>query len=226
MRLLIAEDDPALRGLLARRLTQEGYAVDAYEDGADALTAALGAQYDIMLLDIMLPGLDGLSLLRMLRSRGVIAPVMMLTARGAVEDRVEGLDLGADDYLVKPFAYEELLARIRALLRKHTQNKTVRLTCSDLVMDTVAHTVVRGERAIRLTAKEYALLEYLLRNAGQVLTRDQISSHVWNYDCGYETNLVDVYIGYLRTKIDKGESVRLLHTVRGFGYTLRAEAQP
>ncbi len=224
MRLLIVEDDGALRAVLEKRLSAEGYAVDACATGTDGLDYAMSMDYDGIVLDIMLPGIDGLEILRRLRAAKSGCPVLMLTARDAVADRVKGLNTGADDYLIKPFAFDELLARVRALLRKHTPDRSPLLTAADLEMDTTLRTVTRAGRRIELTAKEYAMLEYLLRNAGQVLTRDQIIDHVWNYESGFASNLVDVYIGYLRGKIDRDASVRLLHTVRGAGYVLRAEA--
>lgn len=220
MRLLVVEDDPALRNALEMRLTREGYAVDTCADGADGLLYAHGAEYDGLILDVMLPKMDGFTLLSILRREGYAGAALMLTARDAVEDRVEGLDRGADDYLTKPFAFDELLARIRAMLRRHGTTRSPLLTCGDLTMDTVRHSVCRSGREIRLTAKEYALLEYMLRNRGQLLTRDQIFDHVWNYDGSFETNLVDVYIGYLRAKLDRNASEKLIHTVRGFGYRL------
>lgn len=222
MRLLMVEDDEALRTVTAQRLRREGYVVDECGNGIEGMDYALGADYDGMVLDIMLPGMDGLSLLCALRARGYSGGVLLLTARDAVEDRVNGLDSGADDYLVKPFAFEELSARLRALLRKQTANRAVLLRLGELEMDTSAHTVRRGSRLIPLTAKEYALLEMLLRNAGQVLTPSQLYDHVWGGP-SYDTNLVPVYIGYLRGKIDKGEKIPYIHTVRGFGYVLREE---
>lgn len=218
MRLLVVEDDPSLRHALVSRLTREGYAVDACGDGADGLLYARGAEYDALILDVMLPGMDGFELLSTLRREGCACAALMLTARDAIEDRVTGLDLGADDYLTKPFAFDELQARIRAMLRRHGTGRSPLLTCGDLTMNTTTHSVSRAGKEIRLTAKEYALLEYLLRNCGQVLTRDQIFDHVWNYDSSFETNLVDVYIGYLRAKIDRPYPSKLIHTVRGFGY--------
>ena len=223
MRLLVVEDDTALRTILVKRLTTEGYAVDACDNGTDAMDYVSTAVYDGILLDIMLPGVKGLEILHYLREKKIPSGVMMLTAKDAVSDRVRGLDLGADDYLVKPFAFDELLARVRALLRKHTPDRSPHLTVCDLVMDTTSHTVTRSGKPVSLTAKEYALLEYFLRNAGQVLTRDQITDHVWNYECGFESNLVDVYVRYLRGKIDRDAEVKLLHTVRGVGYVLREE---
>ena len=218
MRLLVVEDDPALKDALVSRLTREGYAVDACDNGADGLFYARSTEYDALILDVMLPGMDGFSLLSALRREGYAGAALMLTARDAIEDRVTGLDLGADDYLTKPFAFNELLARIRAMLRRHGSSRSPLLVCGDLTMDTVTHTVSRAENEIHLTAKEYALLEYLLRNCNQVLTRDQIFDHVWNFDSSFETNLVDVYIGYLRAKIDRPYPSKLIHTVRGFGY--------
>lgn len=223
MRILIVEDDDALRKILVKRLGAQGYAVDACSNGADGLDYATAMTYDGIILDIMLPGINGLEILRHLRNAHCKSGILMLTAKDAIADRVNGLDLGADDYLTKPFSFDELLARIRALLRKRTDDRSPVLTVADLMMDTATHTVTRGQRSVVLTAKEYALLEYFVRNAGHVLTRDQIGDHVWNYQYSFETNLVDVYVRYLRGKIDKDEPVKLLHTVRGFGYVLKAE---
>ncbi len=221
MRLLLVEDDAALRDVLSKRLIQEGYAVDACGDGNEGLEYALSAPYDGIILDIMLPGIDGLTLLTHLRARHVDCGVLLLTARDAVDDRVRGLDCGADDYLTKPFAYEELSARLRAMLRRHAPYRSPVLRVGDLELDTVSRAVHRGKRAVSLTAKEYALLEYLMRNAGQVLTPGQIYDHVWDYQGTFDSNLVPVYIGYLRSKIDKGEDTPYIRTVRGFGYVLR-----
>ncbi len=221
MRLLLVEDDAALRDVLSKRLIQEGYAVDACGDGNKGLEYALSAPYDGVILDIMLPGIDGLTLLTHLRARHVDCGVLLLTARDAVDDRVRGLDCGADDYLTKPFAYEELSARLRAMLRRHAPSRSPVLRVGDLELDTVSRAVHRGKRAVSLTAKEYALLEYLMRNAGQVLTPGQIYDHVWDYQGTFDSNLVPVYIGYLRSKIDKGEDTPYIRTVRGFGYVLR-----
>lgn len=220
MRLLVVEDDPALKDALVSRLTREGYAVDACDNGADGLFYARSTEYDALILDVMLPGMDGFSLLSALRREGYAGAALMLTSRDAIEDRVTGLDLGADDYLTKPFAFNELLARIRAMLRRHGSSRSPLLVCGDLTMDTVTHTVSRAENEIHLTVKEYALLEYLLRNCNQVLTRDQICDHVWNYESSFETNLVDVYIGYLRAKIDRNASRKLIRMVRGFSYRI------
>ncbi len=223
MRVLIVEDDPALRSILQKRFTAEGYAVDVCDNGTDGLSYALAMTYDGIVLDIMLPGMDGLTVLRRLREKRCESGVLLLTARDAVADRVEGLDIGADDYLTKPFAFDELLARLRALLRKRAGTHSPTLCVDDLVMDTSARRVTRAGQAIALTAKEYALLEFFMRNAWQVLTRDQIVDHVWNYEYQFETNLVDVYVRYLRKKIDDGRPKKLLHTVRGFGYVLKTE---
>lgn len=226
MRLLVVEDDMALRTILEKRLAAEGYVVDTCDNGTDAMIYLDTVIYDGIVLDIMLPGINGLEILHRLRAmRGEQAAcgVLILTAKASVADRVKGLDLGADDYLVKPFSFDELLARIRALLRKRVPDRSPMLTLSDLQMDTSAHTVTRAGNLISLTAKEYALLEYFLRNAGQVLTRDQIADHVWNYECSFESNLVDVYVRYLRKKIDQDNDKKLLHTIRGVGYAMRME---
>lgn len=225
MRILIIEDDGALREMLVRRLQREGYAVDASGDGIEGLDYALSTIYDGILLDIMLPGMDGLSLLSALRARNYAGGILLLTARDAVADRVRGLDSGADDYLVKPFSYEELSARLRALLRKHTPSHATVLREGGLELDTVTHIVRRDGKQVELTAKEFALLEYMLRNSRQVLTPSQIFDHVWNYASSLDTNLVPVYIGYLRKKIDQEKSTRYIHTVRGMGYMLCEERE-
>ncbi len=225
MRILIVEDDRALREMLVRRLQREGYAVDASGDGIEGLEYALSAAYDAILLDIMLPGMDGLSVLSALRARDYAGGILLLTARDAVADRVRGLDAGADDYLIKPFSCDELSARLRALLRKHTPSRSPVLREGGLELDTVTHVVRRNGRQVELTAKEFALLEYMLRNAGQLLTAGQMFDHVWNYDASLDTNLVPVYIGYLRKKIDHGNPVRYIHTIRGVGYMLREERE-
>jgi DNA-binding response OmpR family regulator len=227
MRILVAEDDDSLRSILVKRLKAEGYAVDDCDNGLDGLSFAQAVEYDGIVLDIMMPGLNGLEMLSRLRKEKCQSGILMLTAKDSIDDRVLGLDTGADDYLVKPFAFEELLARLRALMRKHDENRSTVLSNADLVLNTVTHTVKRGKRDVTLTAKEFTMLEYFLRNAECVLTRDQIGAHVWDYACSFESNLVDVYVRYLRGKIDKDETVKLLHTVRGFGYVLKAgEGQP
>jgi DNA-binding response OmpR family regulator len=223
MRLLIAEDDLALRRIIVKRLKAEGYAVDACADGSEALAFAHAAEYDGMILDIMLPQMDGLTLLRRIRSKGIRTGILLLTAKDSIEDRVMGLDAGADDYLIKPFAFEELFARIRTLIRRPGVADGAILQVDDLSLNTATHEVFRGPGPITLTAKEYALLEYLMYNAGHVLTRTQILSHVWSGDYGVESNVVDVYIRYLRNKIDRESPRKLVQTIRGYGYSLRQE---
>ena len=223
MRILIVEDDQSLHRIIRRRLTEEGYAVDGCFDGEDALHYMESEVYDCVILDWMLPKKDGVIVLREFRNHGFRTPVLMLTAKDSVTDRVEGLDAGADDYLTKPFAYDELSARVRALLRRTTESKNNKLQIANLVMDLSMHSVFRGEKEILLTSREYALLEYFLRNQGQVLTRSQIADHVWNYDFDYDSNVVDVYVRYLRNKIDKGYEEPLIHTVRGYGYVVKEE---
>jgi heavy metal response regulator len=225
MRVLVVEDEPNIAAFLDRGLSEEGYAVDAVHNGNDALDWAAAAEYDAIVLDVLLPGRDGFAVCRELRARGVKTPVLMLTARDAVDDRVTGLDSGADDYLVKPFAFKELLARLRALTRRPIETRSAELRVADLTLDTLARTAQRGERRIELTAKEYSLLEYLMRHPGRVLSRTQIAEHVWNFDFLSESNVVDVYIRYLRRKIDDGFERKLIKTVRGAGYLISAEAE-
>ncbi len=220
MRVLLVEDEKRIAGFIKQGLQEEQYAVDVVFDGESALDLPSGAEYDLIVLDVMLPKKDGVEVCRALRERGERTPVLMLTARDAVEDRVRGLDSGADDYLVKPFAFAELLARIRALLRRGSAITSTQIRVGDLVLDTLTRRATRGDRTVELTAREYALLEYLMRNAGQVLSRTQILNHLWNYDFLGSSNVVDVYIGYLRRKIDEGFPTRLLRTVRGSGYRI------
>ena len=222
MRILVVEDERRITAFIKRGLEEEHYAVNVAYDGEEALDWAAVANYDLIVLDVLLPKKDGIEVCRELRAQGNKVPILMLTARDAIEDRVQGLDSGADDYLVKPFAFQELLARIRALLRRSGEIKTPRLQVGDLVLDTLTHRATRGERVIELTAREYALLEFLMRHPGQVLSRTQIAEHVWNYDFFTTSNVVDVYIRYLRRKIDKGFEVKLLQTVRGVGYKIEA----
>jgi DNA-binding response OmpR family regulator len=224
MRILIVEDERKLAGVLRHGLAEHGYAVDEAHDGEQGLALAEAARYDVVILDVMLPGLNGLEVCGQLRARRHPAAILMLTARDAIEDRVTGLDRGADDYLVKPFAFPELLARIRALLRRGGPCRDRVLTMGDLEMDTVTREVRRGGRAVDLTSREYAVLEYLLRHPNHVLTRDQITEHVWGFDFVAGSNVIDVYIATLRRKLgDQGEP-HLLHTVRGVGYQLRPPA--
>lgn len=220
-RILVVDDDPKITALLRRSLAYEGYLVDAVADGPAALMQAESQPYDLVILDVMLPGMDGLEVCRRLRQVRDV-PVLMLTARDEVTDRVRGLDSGADDYLVKPFALEELLARVRAVLRRYPASAEV-LQLGDLVMDVNTRTVRRGEREIVLTAKEFDLLRFFLQNAGRVLGREELMTRVWGYDFSGESNVLEVYIGYLRGKLEAGGEKRLLHTVRGVGYVLREQ---
>ena len=220
MRVLVVEDEPAIADFIVRGLTEQGYAVDRAADGVAALDILAVGTFDVVLLDIMLPKMNGLEVCRLMRENGVKTPVLMLTARDAIEDRVRGLDTGADDYLVKPFAFEELVARVRALSRREPQVTDALLRLGDLALDTTTRVASRGGRNIELTAKEYALLEYLMRNPNRVLTRTMISERVWNYETFNVANVIDVYIGHLRRKIDDGEAVKLIHTVRGAGYKI------
>lgn len=224
MRILIAEDQKDLNKVLTKKLTAEGYSVDSCFDGEEALDFLNMAQYDGVILDIMMPRLDGLSVVKHMRASGDATPVLFLTARDSVEDKVRGLDLGANDYLVKPFSFEELMARVRALTRKSTAENSPVYEICDLRLDTGSHSVTRSGKNIKLSAKEFALLEYLLRNKGQVLSREKIENNLWNFDYEGGTNAVDVYIRYLRKKIDEDFSPRLIHTVRGVGYVLKDES--
>ncbi|MGE5254442.1 MAG: winged helix-turn-helix domain-containing protein, partial [Planctomycetaceae bacterium] len=202
---------------------EEGYAVDLAFDGEEGLPMVLDQVHDLIILDISLPKIDGLQVLKKLRERKVPTPVLLLTVRATIEDKVLGLDSGADDYLTKPFAFQELLARIRALFRRKGEVGSPLLRVEDLVLDPARHLVNRGGERIDLTRKEFALLEYLMRNAGRVLSRAMISEHVWSYDFDTETNVIDVYVNYLRRKIDSGREKKLIHTVRGSGYVLKSE---
>lgn len=223
MRILVVEDERDLNRILTKTLTAEGYSVDACFDGLEALDYLSGAEYDVIVLDVMMPRMDGLELLSRLRSQGDETPVIFLTAKDAVPDRVKGLDLGADDYLVKPFSFEELAARIRVVTRKHAGVTTNVFTLADLTVDTGAHTVRRGDKLITLSTKEFALLEYMIRNKGVVLSRESIENNLWNYDYSGGSNVVDVYISYLRRKVDSGWPNKLIHTVWGVGWVLREE---
>ena len=222
MRILVVEDERKLAGVIRRGLEEQGYAVDLAYDGEEGLELAEVEPYDLVLLDIMLPKLDGLEVCKRLRARRRNMPVLMLTARDAVDDRVAGLDAGADDYLVKPFAFRELLARVRALLRRDGLSKDPVLRVGDLELDTVRHEVRRAGRPVELTSKEYAILEYFARNPNRVLTRTQIAEHVWDYDFVAMSNVVDVYVRYLRRKLNDEHEPRLLRTIRGTGYQLKA----
>jgi len=222
MHILIVEDEKRLAALLRRVLSEERHVVDVANDGLAGHDLATSGTYDLVILDLMLPGMSGVEICRQMRQVGVETPVLMLTARGAVEDRVAGLKTGADDYLIKPFAMEELLARVEALLRRRAKGLEAgqQLQVADLTLDLVRHEARRGESVIELTAKEFALLEYLMRNAGQVLSRTQIIDHVWRYDLDALSNVVDIYIHYLRDKVDRNHQRPLIKTVRGVGYKI------
>ena len=221
MYILVVEDEKKTAGFLKKGLQEEGHIVDVANDGETGLILATVNGYDLIILDIMLPEKDGMEVLRELRAKRISTPTLMLTARDSLEDKVQGLDGGADDYLTKPFAFAELLARIRAVLRRGEPERTAELTAADLTLDPVTRTVQRGDKDIELTSKEHALLEYLLRNKGRVLTRSLISEHVWGYQFDTGTNVVSVYVNYLRNKIDSGFDKKLIHTVRGVGYVLK-----
>jgi heavy metal response regulator len=223
MRILLVEDDRKVASFIRRGLMEEGHAVDLAADGETGLAMALDRLHDLIILDVMLPGKPGFQVVRELRQAKVSTPVLLLTARDAVEDKVQGLDAGADDYLTKPFAFAELLARVRALLRRGVEPRAPVLQVADLTLDPATRTVKRGGEAISLTNREFALLEYLLRNAGRVLTRTTIAEHVWDYSFDSTTNVIDVYVNYLRKKIDAGRDPKLIHTVRGVGYVLKTD---
>jgi len=225
MRVLVVEDQQTMASYIKRALEEQGYAVDLAFTGKEALDWADVVEFDLIVLDIMLPEIDGITVCKTLRNQGNQVPILMLTARDTVDDRVIGLDAGADDYLVKPFELKELLARLRALSRRQSVNtaKTSTLTVADLSMDTVTHIVMRQGNIINLTAKEYAVLECLMREPNRILTRTEIAEHVWNYDVYNQSNVVDVYIRNLRRKIDDPFEQKLIHTVRGAGYRLLAE---
>lgn len=220
MRILIVEDEHKIAASLKKGLEQESYAVDLAFTGNEGLDLALGEEYDIIILDRMIPGIDGKEICQRIRKQGIHTPILFLTARGQLQDKVDGLNAGADDYLLKPFAFEELLARLRALSRRPQKNVGHVFSCEDLSLDTLSFEVKRGERSISLSSKEFALLEFLLRNAGKTLSKEKIIAHVWDYEADILPNTVEVYIGYLRNKVDRGFPKQLLHTVRGFGYKL------
>lgn len=223
MRILVVEDQRDLNKIITKRLSAEGYTVDSCFDGEEALDFISMAEYDGVIMDIMMPKKDGLSVLRQMRAEGRDNPVLFLTAKDTVQDKVAGLDLGANDYLVKPFAFDELIARIRVMTRKTSGHASNIFTTADLVLDTASHTVTRAGKNISLSAKEFALLEYLLRNKGKVMTRIMIENNLWNFDYCGGSNAVDVYIRYLRKKIDDDFEPKLIHTVRGSGYVLKEE---
>jgi DNA-binding response OmpR family regulator len=225
MRILVIEDEHKIANAIKQGLVQENYAVDTEYDSDGGLGAALSENYDVMVIDRMLPGsTDGLEITRQVRRSGIHTPILLLTAKDQIKDRVEGLNAGADDYLIKPFSFEELLARLRALMRRPARTQSNTIKVGDLSLDTIGYKVERAGRPIDLSAKEFALLEYMMRNAGRVLSKENIISHVWDFDADILPNTVEVYIGYLRNKIDKPFGKPLLHTNRGFGYILGAKS--
>ena len=223
MRLLVVEDEKKVASFIKQGLEEEGYAVDVALDGEAGLEMAQDRVHNLIILDILLPKIDGLRVLQELRKKKVTTPVLLLTVRATIEDKVLGLDEGADDYLTKPFAFEELVARVRALLRRRVEAEPAVLQVADLSLDPAQRIVSRSGEKIDLTLKEFTLLNYLMRNTGRVLTRTMIAEHVWNYDFDTTTNIIDVYVNYLRKKIDAGREPKLIHTIRGVGYMLQEE---
>lgn len=225
MKILVVEDEPTLNKLISNKLSQAYYNVDSCMNGDEALDHLEFSEYDAVVMDIMVPGTDGLSVLRKMRAAKNLTPVLLLTAKDHIEDRVTGLDAGADDYLVKPFSFEELMARLRVLIRRKSENLNISnvFSLEDLSVDCDRHLVMRSGKEISLSSREFSVLEYLIRNKGIVLSRDKIGNHIWNYDYEGGSNVVDVYIRYLRKKIDEGHQPKLIQTVRGAGYVLRAE---
>lgn len=223
MRILVVEDERDLNRIISKRLGAAGYSVDSCYNGLEALDYLESAEYDAAVFDVMMPGLDGFSAVERLRERGDATPVLFLTARDEVSDRVRGLDLGANDYLIKPFSFDELMARIRAMTRKASGSVTNELSCGDLRLDSASHRVTRAGKTVDLSTREFAVLELLLRNKGTVLSRETIENKVWSYDWEGGTNVVDVYMSYLRRKIDADFDKKLIHTVRGVGWVLRED---
>jgi len=223
MRVLVIEDEKQLLKIIGERLKEEGYATDLVRDGIEGLHFAESLDYDCIILDIMLPSMDGFSVLRKLRARKINTPILILTAKDTIKDKVSGLDLGADDYITKPFSFEELIARVRAMLRRKSGEKETVLFISDLTLDLITREVSRGNHLIELTSKEFAILEYLLRNKGKVLTKSQIANHVWNYEFEYKSNIVEVYVRYLRKKLEDNFENKLIHTVSGVGYVIKVK---
>jgi heavy metal response regulator len=220
-KLLVVEDEKKVASFIKRGLEEEEFQVDVANDGEEGLFMAENNSYDLILMDLMLPKMDGLSVVRSLRDKEIVTPVLCLTAKDTVDDIVSGLDSGSDDYLTKPFAFAELLARVRALLRRGSQDRGAELVFADLRLDPVTHKVWRSDKEIDLTAKEYALLEYFMRNPNQTLTRTMIAEQVWDYTFDSFTNIIDVYVNYLRKKVDRDYDLKLIHTVRGIGYVLK-----
>ena len=223
MRLLVVEDEKKVASFIKKGLEEEGYAVDLASDGETGLAMGLDGVHDLIILDLNLPKIDGLSILKQMRDRKISTPVLLLTVRASIEDRVLGLDTGADDYLPKPFAFQELLARVRALLRRQLDAQPPMLQIADLKLDPSQRVVYRKDQKIDLTPKEFALLDYFMRNKDRVLTRTMIAEHVWDYDFDTETNVIDVYVNYLRKKIDADRDASLIHTVRGVGYVMKVD---
>ena len=223
MRLLVVEDEKKLNDLITKKLEKEYYGVDSCFDGEEAVRYVEGTEYDAIILDIMLPKLDGFEVIKRIRAKKNKVPILLLTARDNIDDKVKGLDYGADDYLVKPFIFEELMARIRVLLRRNSGNADNVITIANLKVDLDAKTVFRDDLLIKLSGREYSILEYLIRNKGKILPRERIEDHIWNYEYEGGTNVIDVYIRYLRKKIDDGYTPKLIHTVRGLGYVLRVD---
>ena len=227
MRILVIEDEKNLNDIIVKKLVSEKYCVDSCLNGNDALDYIFSVEYDVIVSDIMLPGIDGFEILRRIREKEIKTPVLLLTARDGIEDRVKGLDYGADDYLVKPFAFDELMARIRVLLRRNpsssNSNASNIFSIANLTVNCNSHDVFRDKIPIKLSTREFTILEYMIRNKERVLSREQIEQHIWNYDYEGGTNVIDVYIRYLRRKIDKDFEPKLIHTIRGVGYVLKAE---
>ena len=223
MKILLVEDEKKVAAFLKKGLEEEYYSVDVAYDGKDGYAKATGYEYDLMIFDIMLPYKDGITLLKEIRLKEITAPILLLTAKSQIENKVTGLDAGADDYLTKPFAFEELLARIRSLLRRKEREKSIQLKAGDLILNTQSHKVTRSGSEIILTPKEYSILEYLLRNKNKVISRIKLTEHVYEYNFDPETNVIDVYINKLRNKIDKDYTQQILHTVRGVGYLIKDE---
>ena len=227
MRILVIEDEKNLNDIIVKKLVSEKYCVDSCLNGNDALEYIFSVEYDVIISDIMLPGIDGFEILRKIREKEIKTPVLLLTARDGIEDRVKGLDYGADDYLVKPFAFDELMARIRVLLRRNpsssNSNASNIFSIANLTVNCNSHDVFRDKTPIKLSTREFTILEYMIRNKERVLSREQIEQHIWNYDYEGGTNVIDVYIRYLRRKIDKDFEPKLIHTIRGVGYVLKAE---
>ena len=227
MRILVIEDEKNLNNIIVKKLVMEKYGVDSCFNGDDALDYIFSAEYDVIISDIMLPGIDGFEILKTIREKGIKTPVLLLTALDGIENRVKGLDYGADDYLVKPFAFDELMARIRVLLRRNSTNGNSNasnvFSIANLTVNCNSHDVFRDDAPIKLSTREFTILEYMIRNKERVLSREQIEQHIWNYDYEGGTNVIDVYIRYLRKKIDKNFEPKLIHTIRGVGYVLKVE---